>query len=181
MDNTVEIFRDLGAPRILFDLDLFLQLNKKYKEQTLMPHQPRYDIRPPGQSLLRRVKAITRKTALSGKWLSEIGCERGETSVAMAKQRKCKEVIGVAISHYPECSNAPDLSTDSPRDIRTFDVIYSNFVWEYLKRPYKIIGKAESLIREDRRLLLSANLFRSPLASHRYREVYFPSPTYFHT
>ena len=62
------------------------------------------------------------------------------------------------------------------RNLGRFDFVYSNAVFEHVHHPYSMLRKAFELLRPGGRMYLSANLYRGPKASHRYREVFFPWP-----
>ncbi len=166
-----------------YDLELFKQLNDEYQDKPIVPSPPKYDASSLDERSLARANSVARKTPLKGKRVLEIGCGRGETSGAFAKHYGCA-VVGVDIKRYKEWADIPenvtlietDLTEDSPPDIGDFDVIYSNSVWEHLRHPYSMLKKSHDLLRAEGRLLVSANLYRGPMASHRYRHVFFPWP-----
>jgi SAM-dependent methyltransferase len=69
-----------------------------------------------------------------------------------------------------------DLSEGAPAELGTFDLLFSNSVWEHLRHPYAMLRGARRLLAPGGVFRLSANLYRGPKASHRYREVFFPWP-----
>lgn len=166
-----------------YDLSLFLSLNEEYRSKPLVPKPPRYDPASLSGRARKRARNIDRKVPVSGKRVLEIGCGRGEVCLLLAEEYGC-DAVGVDVSTYPEWEVSAgslsliqaDLSQPDAPDIGSFDLIYSNAVWEHLRHPFAMLRKAYDLLRPGGQFLLSANLYRGPKASHRYREVFFPWP-----
>lgn len=166
-----------------YDLELFLALNEEYRSKPLVKAPPKYD----SSTLVDRGKGradyINAKIKLSGKRVLEIGCGRGEVCRAVNKHYGC-ETVGVDITSYSEWEAASegvrliqvDLAEPNPPDLGTFDVIYSNSVWEHVRHPFTMLKRSYELLKPGGRFLFIANLYRGPMASHRYRDVFFPWP-----
>ena len=168
----------------IFDLDLFLRLNEEYQAKPIVP-QPRKSGKEDLEGAAKRRAAnVDKWLNVRGKRVLEIGCGRGAFSYVLARDYDC-DVVGVDIverewSDYNSHPNLElrllDVSADDHEDVGLFDVIYSSSVWEHIKNPYAALQGAKRLLKSDGRFLLSANLYRGPQASHRYREVFFPWP-----
>lgn len=165
-----------------FDLALFQQLNAEYEHRRLVPSPPQYDPEALQKRGAKRARMIAAIPGFSGRGL-EIGCGRGEVCRALATNHGC-EMVGVDVRTYPQWSQRTDnvrlveadLTDGADHRLGTFDFIFSNAVFEHVHHPYSMLRKAYELLKPDGVMYMSANLYRGPKASHRYREVYFPWP-----
>lgn len=176
--------RGLRAP-FIYDRYLFTTLNELYRERPLVP-QPR-EISPQGlfAQADRRVDYLeTIFGDMSGTECLEIGCGRGETAVRLAERQGCR-VTGVDAFSYPEWParqsenvrlREVDLTAHDPFAPASFDYIISFAVLEHVQKPLAMLEAMHRLLKPGGRLYLTANLYRGPMASHRYREVFFPWP-----
>ncbi|MDP5084989.1 MAG: class I SAM-dependent methyltransferase [Yoonia sp.] len=166
-----------------YDINLFLELNEEYKTKPLVAEPPKYDKATLIERANKRAINIDRRMSVSKKRVLEIGCGRGEVCRALNSHFGC-EVVGVDVSKYPNWDEhqdgvsliQTDLTDDNPLDLGSFDIIYSNSVWEHVRHPYRMLERAFEVLKPGGHLLLSANLYRGPKASHRYREIFFPWP-----
>ena len=174
----------MSQERHVFDLDLFLKLNEEYKNKPIVPRPRRTGKVDLEEAARRRAASVDKVLGFGGKRVLEIGCGRGAFSYVLAKDYGC-DVVGVDIverqwSDYDSVPNVQlrllDISAEKHDDIGQFDLIYTSAVWEHIEHPYAALRGAKRLLKDDGRFFLSANLYRGPQASHRYREVYFPWP-----
>ena len=176
--------KGLAAP-FVYDRYLFQTLNDLYAETPLVP-QPR-EISP--TSLFaqadKRVDYLQKHFGdMAGANCLEVGCGRGETSVRLAERGNCR-VTGVDINAYPEWSDRQseavhlvevDLTDHIPFAPDSFDFIISFAVLEHVQKPLAMLEAMFALLKPGGQMYFTANLYRGPMASHRYREVFFPWP-----
>ena len=168
----------------VFNLDLFLALNDEYKDKPIVPHPKKLGTSGAETAAKRRAAYIDTILDIRGKRILEIGCGRGAFSYLLAKDYGC-DVVGVDIveREWSDYRSLPgldlrvlDISVEVCDDLEQFDLIYSSSVWEHMKHPYAALKAVKRLLKSDGHFFLSANLYRGPRASHRYREVHFPWP-----
>jgi cyclopropane fatty-acyl-phospholipid synthase-like methyltransferase len=167
-----------------YDLNLFEQLNEEYSlkpiQATFPNNDPDSQFKTASSRLLRLRKLVT----FEGKKILEIGCGRGYVSSLLASDYNCS-VVGVDIRKYDEWellkSKAPkldfrvvDLSNENPFVAESFDLVVSFVVWEHIIHPFTMLKECVKLLAPSGAMYLYANLYRSPIASHRYRQVFFP-------
>jgi 2-polyprenyl-3-methyl-5-hydroxy-6-metoxy-1,4-benzoquinol methylase len=173
-----------------YDLELFLELNREYKSKPVVS-RPRELTSEYRTNLSRkRARQIQKSIGLRGKRVIEVGCGGGEFSRVLADEYGCK-VIGIDIVEYPTWA---DLKSENVQFMicdlgkkkswkqllkivgGPVDRIVSLVVWEHTKHPYTMLESCYHLLKSGGLFYLRANLYRSAIASHRYREVYFPWP-----
>lgn len=168
-----------------YDLELFMQLNQEYRERPLVPDAK--TMSNPDRKAAQgtsRASGLQKRYGIRGSRVLEIGCGRGEVAVTMADQYGC-DVTGVDIVEYKEWADRAsdrvklrrlDVTAEDHSSLGSFDFIYAFAVWEHIRHPYNALSAAYQLLRPGGRMYMSANLYRGPKASHRYREVFFPWP-----
>lgn len=167
-----------------YDLELFLKLNEEYADRPVVP-KPR-SLQSVGlfEQAERRARIIDTKLDIRGKRVLEIGCGRGHVSAVLARDYDC-DVTGVDIVQYDDWPErvgpkvqlkVHDISTDDNSVLGKFDRAVSVAVWEHMEHPYAALEALKKLLAPAGLAYMSANLYRGPQASHRYREVYFPWP-----
>jgi len=176
--------RGLPYP-FVYDVKLFGALNEYYADKPLVPAARKYTPEALGQHADRRLKPVL---ALKPNWKGleclEVGCGRGECSVRMAELGQCR-VTGVDIKKYPEWEERQNLQTrlmaldithNPPFTEASFDFILSFTVLEHVADPQAMLRTLAALLKPGGGIYFTANLYRGPKASHRYREVFFPWP-----
>ncbi|MHC4592991.1 MAG: class I SAM-dependent methyltransferase [Planctomycetota bacterium] len=171
-----------GATR--FDLDLFLQLNKEYKGKPVRETVRQADRKSRGLHAQERAAMLEERMGVRGMRVLEVGCWRGDLPAVLARDYEC-EVVGVDVQEYsawkefdhPNLSlRVLDIGLEHDLEPESFDCIVSLVAWEHVQHPYSTLKACKDLLKPRGRFYLRANLYRGPLASHRYRDVYFPWP-----
>jgi SAM-dependent methyltransferase len=167
-----------------FDLELFEQLNVEYADRPLVPDPLQYSHDALAERSLRRMEAIHNVIDLADKRVLEFGCGHGyevwNLSNVFGSDAWGVDVVERAPwahladerTHYV----LADLAVENPLEPASFDRIVSINVFEHVRRPLATLDELYRVLRPGGLAWISANLYRGPLASHRYREVYFPWP-----
>ena len=176
--------------RLNYDLELFLELNEEYSENSAALAQVeaiRQKDADQFASSARRVTQVDKELKFqSGMRVLEIGCGRGHLGAILEREYGC-DVVGVDIRTYPDWDEfldegldlrIHDISQMENDSLGTFDRIMALSVWEHLEHPYAALTAVKNLLRPGGESLayIMANLYRGPKASHRYRDVLFPWP-----
>ncbi|MCI8443201.1 MAG: class I SAM-dependent methyltransferase [Provencibacterium sp.] len=172
-----------GTYRV-YDLQLLRRLNEEYREKPLMSSFTQYDDASQLRQAKRRIESLGKKAALEGKRILEVGCGGGYVAYELAKEYGC-QVTGIDIyqSEVWERLSAPslqyrciDLSRENPFEAESFDLIVSYVAWEHMRHPFEVLQQCVKLMKRGGLFYLYANLYRSALASHLYRHIFFPYP-----
>jgi 2-polyprenyl-3-methyl-5-hydroxy-6-metoxy-1,4-benzoquinol methylase len=168
-----------------FDVDLFCALNSEYAETPLVRRPRSLELDGLAEAARTRLTGVeTAGVPLRGRRVLEIGCGAGALSRVLAEEYDC-DVVGLDIVAKPSWSTLGhprvdlrvlDISTEDSAALGRFDAIVSFVVLEHVAHPYAMLTAVEHLLQPGGRAYLSANLYRGPMASHRYREVFFPWP-----
>jgi cyclopropane fatty-acyl-phospholipid synthase-like methyltransferase len=170
--------------RTVYDLALFLALNEEYASKPIVPKARPYDPAAVADFGSRLAASLSKRFPVAGKRVLEIGCGRGEVARALAAEHGC-EVCGLDIKQYPEWKTESqgrvtlrvlDISRQDSAELGQFDFIYSSAVWEHMEHPFAALAAVKQLLAPGGRFYLYANLYRGQVASHRYRDVFFPWP-----
>ncbi len=115
----------------------------------------------------------------------EVGCGGGYVSYCLAEHYNC-DVTGIDIyesEHWEDLKHnnlkfkAVDLSVANPFEDNSFDLVVSYVAWEHMRHPFKVLQECTKIIKTKQgNMFISANLYRSPIASHLYRHIFFPWP-----
>lgn len=170
-----------------YNMKLFKQLNKEYENKKVLENFPQYDDAYQLSQADRRIDSLIEKMDFNGKRVLEIGCGGGYTIYRIAQRFDC-EAVGIDIYHSPvwDRNTQPnlsyqcvDLGEENPFAEEEFDYIISYVAWEHMKHPFEVLQQATKLLKrveDGGKFFLSANLYRSAIASHLYRTIYFPWP-----
>lgn len=172
-------------PPYIYDIKLFSALNTYYATRPIVPQPRNLTEKALFSQADTRVDYLQRIwTDLQGQRCLEVGCGRGETAVRLAERAGC-HVTGVDITRYAEWEERwsdstkflpVDLTQEAPFRPDSFGYVYSFVVFEHVQHPKTMLTKIHRLLQNGGKLYFTANLYRGPMASHRYREVYFPWP-----
>jgi SAM-dependent methyltransferase len=179
------------VPPQRYDLALFLELNAEYELKRVHRSPPPMDdaaerLKRKQKNVARIAKQLSPYLDLRGKTVLDFGCGMGDLDLALARDHDCT-VTGVDIKEHRSWAELQhprvqrlvvDLSHpgNADRFARQFDAIISISVLEHVKHPYRALEALRTVLVPRGVAWLKANLYRGPLASHRYREVYFPWP-----
>jgi 2-polyprenyl-3-methyl-5-hydroxy-6-metoxy-1,4-benzoquinol methylase len=147
---------------------------------------------PPGLSndaRMERARAeaprIDRMVGLRGQQVLEIGCGEGHLSYEIASNYDAtvtgvdvRDIAGWKALNHPNLAlMRQDLTAGNPPwPANTFTRIISRAVWEHIRHPFTALKRAQELLHPSGKMYLFANLYRSAIASHLYREIPFPWP-----
>jgi len=170
---------------VKYDINLLRSLNKEYKSKPVVDTFPIYDQEHQFKVAENRLVSLSKLVDINGKRVLEIGCGGGYVSRKLATDYGCS-VVGIDIyknhlwEELGEEKNLEylvvDLSKENPFEYQSFDLIISYTVWEHILHPFTILKECSKLIKPDGAIFIKANLYRSALASHVYRDIYFPYP-----
>jgi ubiquinone/menaquinone biosynthesis C-methylase UbiE len=167
-----------------FDADLLDELNAEYASKPIAPSPRDYAPSSMFEAAHRRVRWAHNHVDLRGKDVLEIGCGSGVESWTIANNLDAR-VHGVDVIETSSweklrgerCEfSCVDLAQESPFAANSFDRIVSFTVWEHVRHPHALLEETFRILKPGGLQWLRANLYAGPMASHRYREIYFPWP-----
>lgn len=182
-----KVIRRLGDARSRpehFNTDLMDELNAEYASKPIVPRPRSYASSTMFEAAQRRVKWVHNRVDLRDKNVLEIGCGSGVETWTIANNLGAR-VHGVDVIELSSwemlrgerCEfSCVDLTDDSPFAANTFDRIISFTVWEHVRHPHALLEETFRILKPGGLQWLRANLYAGPMASHRYREIYFPWP-----
>lgn len=165
-----------------FDLRLFIQLNEEYRHRPIVSKPRDLDDTSRQQRAASRAEKCHKRVDLRCKRVIEVGCGEGDLSLVLARDY-ASDVLGVDVREYPAWRQAVhpnlelrvlDISREHGLARAGFERIVSLVVWEHVRHPFSALKACRELLAPDGVFYLRANLHRSAIASHRYREVFFP-------
>jgi ubiquinone/menaquinone biosynthesis C-methylase UbiE len=177
---------DPAPPRTYqrYDVELFEALNLEYADHPLSKTPPRYDEASMLDRARRRLLAVHRAIDLRGKRVLEFGCGAGFEIWTVSHtfdsegwgvdivERRAWAALADDRTHFVE----GDIGQTHPFEPDFFDRVISFTVFEHVTHPYAALAELYRVMKPGGRAWIKANLYRGPMASHRYREVTFPFP-----
>lgn len=169
---------------LTFDIDLFERLNAEYADKPLIPAPRGNDAASATERARKRLEMVHESIDLAGRRVLEFGCGAGYEVWTLA-HRYDADAAGIDIDERRawEALRSPrvqlvraDLATEQPFPADEFERVISFSVFEHVTHPHASAAELFRILRPGGLAWISANLYRGPMASHRYREVTFPWP-----
>jgi cyclopropane fatty-acyl-phospholipid synthase-like methyltransferase len=187
MEAAGELVRSLyetgGRPE-RFDIELLEQLNAEYADRRVV-RAPRSFLPAAMQEAARaRVAWAQTYVDLRDTSVLEIGCGQGYEAYVVANDYG-SSIHGVDVNEYTTWAQLAsdrvsftcgDMTQDNPFARESFDRVVSYTVWEHVVHPRRLLRETFSVLKPGGLALIRANLYAGTMASHRYREIYFPWP-----
>ena len=168
-----------------YDIHLLEQLNEEYRSKPLQSVFPQYDRESQFDIAEKRLRHLSELVHLNGRRVLEVGCGRGYLARALVDRYDCS-VVGTDIREHAEWQAlteppsleymAVDLSESNPFAEGSFDLIVSFVAWEHMMHPFAMLKECCRILKPQAKIYIHANLYRSPRASHLYRDIHFPFP-----
>ena len=173
-----------SEPPPRFDIELFERLNEEYAGRPLVPAPLQYDDASMANRARERLLWVHQSVDLKEKRVLEFGCGGG-FEVWLLGHHFGSDAWGIDIQErasWRELADdrthlvLADLAVDKPFEADFFDRIYSFYVFEHVEHPYAALQELYRILKPGGLAWISANLYRGPMASHRYKDVFFPFP-----
>lgn len=173
-----------GPPPPVFDVELFEALNLEYASKPIVPEPRGNDPASAAARARKRLSMVHQEVDLAGKRALEFGCGSG-FETWMLSHRFGADATGIDIvsrRSWPALTDErtrfvmADLAADRPFPANRFDRVVSFSVFEHVGHPHATLRELFRILRPGGLAVVGANLHRGPMASHRYREVFFPWP-----
>jgi len=169
---------------VVFDVALLERLDAEYADRPIVPTPMAYDHDSLTSRSAARLQAIHQVIDLADRRVLEFGCGHGY-EVWILSHAFGSDAVGVDVverSPWPILADERttfvlgDMTVDRVFDDASFDRIVSINVLEHVQRPVAALEALYRVLRPGGLAWISANLYRGPLASHRYRDIRFPWP-----
>lgn len=168
-----------------YNIELMKKLNLEYSKKPLVTKFATYNINEQIENASKRLEHLNSKLPLTGLKVLEIGCGGGYVTYLLAHKYKC-DVVGVDIYRNDNWEIFErekgikflvfDICQENILIGEKFDLVVSFVAWEHIKKPFEALFQTKKLMKEDGKFYLYAWLYRSPMASHLYRHIFFPYP-----
>ncbi|MEG0834331.1 MAG: class I SAM-dependent methyltransferase [Christensenellaceae bacterium] len=169
-----------------YNMALLKKLNKEYEHKEIMTSVTEYSDEYQINQANQRIDELSKWIDFEGMKILEIGCGGGYVSYQLSQRFSC-QVIGIDIytsevwdRFSPLTSGVSfrnvDLSRENPFEEDEFDVILSFVAWEHIRHPFEVLQQATKILKPNGLFYILANLYRSAVASHLYKVIFFPFP-----
>ncbi|GAE03157.1 hypothetical protein CBO05C_2847 [Clostridium botulinum B str. Osaka05] len=185
--DSIEVIEtnNIVLPYNKYNMKLLEELNKEYESKPIIPNPPLNSHEYKMLEAEAMIDEVSKIIDFKDKKILEVGCGGGYVSRVLAKKYG-SIVTGVDIYEseiwdelgYEDNLNyvVNDLTLNNPFNFQEFDLIVSFAVWEHIRHPFKMLQVCNNLVKDDGKIFIRANQYRSAIASHLYRTIYFPYP-----
>jgi SAM-dependent methyltransferase len=173
-----------GGSEPRYDVELFEKLNEEYASKPLVPAPQKLDTSSRAERARRRLGSVHDAIGLADKRVLEFGCGAGYEVWFLAHHMGA-DAYGVDVTERAAWEAlvddrthlvCADITEGNPFDDDFLDRIISFSVFEHVQHPYKALQELYRIMKPGGLAWISANLYRSAVASHLYRDITFPFP-----
>lgn len=184
MENKHDLPEGYSTENFKYDMDLLRKLNEEYRNNPYKSTFTQYDDESQLKQAMSRLRKLENICDIKNKKVLEVGCGGGYVSHCLAEHYDC-DVTGIDIyenEHWDDLKEDSlefqevDLSVENPFKQESFDLFISYIAWKYMRHPLKVLQECVNVLKLEGKLFICANLYRSPIASHLYRHIFFPWP-----
>lgn len=167
-----------------YTYELIRSLNEEYSVKPLVTGFRVYTREEQLKNAAKKLESLNQKIQLRGLKVLEIGSGGGYLAYLLAEQYGC-DVTGIDIhksNTWEELQHKNlrflefNICEENILAGEEFDLIVSYVAWEHIKKPFEALVQTKKLLKSDGKFYLYAWLYRSPMASHLYRNIFFPYP-----
>ena len=170
-----------------YNIHLFELLNKFYESRPIVSAPRKYDSESRLETAKVQMEQLAKIFPLSSPiQCLEFGCGGGDTAAFLAKNSRW-DITAIDIKPRYDAwhehgiyGNLRFINGDIEKYIveykNKFDLIYSFVVFEHVRNPQLILEALYSVLKDNGICFIKTNLYRSTIASHLYRDIYFPYP-----
>ena len=175
----------VGGSPPKFDVELFEALQEEYRSKKIVKEAQGLDTTSRAERARRRMLNVHDSIGLDGKTVLEFGCGAGYEVWYLAHHVGATEAWGIDVIERAAWEQlrddkvhlvCADITEKNPFEENFFDRIMSFSVFEHVGHPYKALQELYAILKPGGLAWISANLYRSSVASHLYRDIYFPYP-----
>jgi SAM-dependent methyltransferase len=170
-----------------YDLALFERLNDRYRQSPSVPKPPQRTRQDFEERAKSKLKKLTKYFDLSDKVGLELGTGNGWLAASLIRIGGAAAAIGIDVREYEDWENlrrfnpklkliVGDLSKERLVEPGSIDAVISTAVLEHVERPVQMLAAMHETLRMGGHAWLHFNLYRGRIASHKYRQVFFPWP-----
>jgi len=175
---------EAARPSISYDIELFEALNAEYASKPIVPSPQSYASDAQLDRAKTRLRGVHDAINLQGQRVLEIGCGAGY-DLWLLSHTFDADAYGVDLIPWVSWEKladerthfeAADITVHNPLPEAFFDRIISFVVWEHVSHPFSALREVYRMLKPGGMAWIYANLWPSAVASHLYRELFFPWP-----